>query len=506
MESSKSPRAWALASALVLAVLSGAAAPADAGATKDASLEEALSGFGDSTNGEQGGDTSLDDALSGFDDTSGGKTPTMSEPEEDDKASPPWLELTGAVTVSSSYNYAHKAPEADRTDYRGLSRLRGRLDLKLDADLAAGWKARLGASGYHDLAYQINGRDNYTTETLDEYESEARLKEAYILGSPLDSVDIKIGRQIVAWGRSDNIRVTDVLNPMDVREPGMVDIEDIREPLTMTRLDWYFGDWSVTGIAIHEIKFNFMPPYGSEFYPLTTPMPREEIPASTAQNTEYGLELAGIFPGFDISFYLADFYDDNFSLRSMPMVMAQPQVYPPPEGSVPFILVHDRLKMAGMAMNKSLGNFMVKMEAAWLDGFTFPQTGEKKFQRYDGLLGVEYTGYTETVISWEIAARHIPEHVAAIADAPLGVDPTVWQMALRYSQDFMHQTLHLQALVSVTGLDAAGGAFERVQLKYDIMDSMSTTVGVVAFQAGESAFFLNAGNNDRAFLEVKYSF
>ncbi|MDH5510630.1 MAG: hypothetical protein OEZ32_09790 [Nitrospinota bacterium] len=505
MGSSKSKRSWKLAPVFAMALLIGGGGSAGA-ETGGVSLDEALSGFDDSGNEEQSADTGLDDALSGFDDAPKEQAPAQSEPMQRDKTAAPWLDLTGATTVSSSYNYAQKAPLPGKTDYRGMSRLRGRLDLKLDADLPLGWKARVGASGYHDLAYSINGRDNYTEETLEEYESEVRLKEAYITGSPIRSVDIKIGRQIAAWGRSDNIRVTDVLNPMDIREPGMVDIEDIREPVTMSRIDFYFGDWSLTGIAIHEIKFNFMPAYGSDFYPLDTPMPPEEIPSSSAESTEYGMALSGIFPGFDISIYLADFYDDNFSLKSAPMIMTVPTIHPPPAGAVPFTLVHNRLKMVGLSMNKALGNFMAKMEAAWLDGYKFAPTGDEIFQRYDGLLGIEYTGFTETMFSFEIAARHIPDHVSAIADAPLGVNQTEWQMALRYTQDFMHQTVHLLALVSVMGLDGAGGAFERLQLKYDIIDSMSATIGVVAFQSGDTPFLMTAEDNDRAFLEIKYSF
>ena len=451
-------------------------------------------------------DQSLEDALSGFDAPQEELSPAPEPETEKAPAAKPWLELSGALAVSSSYNYAHQAPDTGKTDFRGLSRLRGRLDVKLDADLPWGWKARVGGAAYHDLAYSMNGRDNYTPQTLEEYESEARLKEAYIMGSIFPSLDIKIGRQIVAWGKSDNIRVTDVLNPMDIREPGMVDIEDIREPVTMTRLDWYVGDWSVTAIAIHEIKFNFMPAYGSEFYPLSTPMPPEEIPSSTADNTEYALALSGIFPGFDIAFYLADFYDDSFSLKSAPMIMTTPAIYPPPPGAVPFTLAHNRLKMAGFSINKALGNFLAKVEGAWFDGYKFPLTGEKTFQRVDGLLGLEYTGFTETMISLEVAARTVLAHEPPIAEAPLGVDATEWQAALRYTQDFAHQTIHLTLLVSVMGLDGAGGAFERAQVKYDVMDSLSATAGVVAFQSGDTPFFLNVADNDRAFLEVKYSF
>ena len=36
----------------------------------------------------------------------------------------------------------------------------------------------------------------------------------------------------------DNLRVTDVLNPMDLRVPGLTDIDDLRLPVTMIKLDY----------------------------------------------------------------------------------------------------------------------------------------------------------------------------------------------------------------------------------------------------------------------------
>ena len=81
---------------------------------------------------------------------------------------------------------------------------------------------------------------------LDAYEQESELREVYLQGALASALDIKVGRQIVVWGKSDNIRITDVLNPIDNREPGLVDIEDVRLPLTMSRLDFYFGDWGLS--------------------------------------------------------------------------------------------------------------------------------------------------------------------------------------------------------------------------------------------------------------------
>ena len=123
----------------------------------------------------------------------------------------------------------------------------------------------------------------------------------YIQGSLTKSLDVKIGRQIVVWGKSDNIRVTDVLNPLDIREPGLTDIEDLRLPVTMSRLDYYIGDWSLTGIAIHEIRFNKRPEYGSDFYPGSQPPPHEDKPDHCGNNTEYAVAINTAFSNRQVS-------------------------------------------------------------------------------------------------------------------------------------------------------------------------------------------------------------
>jgi len=166
----------------------------------------------------------LEDILGGFEDA----------PPEIKKEKPPKAEyeksafdITGSSTLSTAYNYSHKAPEEGATDYRGLSRLRAELLLELDTRLADDWKAFIRGKGFYDASYAINGRGEYTNDTLNTYENEVELRDFYILGKVSPSIDIKIGRQIVAWGKSDNIRVLDILNPLDNREPGMVDIEEM---------------------------------------------------------------------------------------------------------------------------------------------------------------------------------------------------------------------------------------------------------------------------------------
>jgi len=179
-------------------------------------------------------DSEIDDIMGGFEDEFPAAEPSAREPEEIVERA--W-ELNGSATLASSYNYAHKKPAPGATDYRGLSRLRAELQLDLDVDLPDNWKMFVSGRGFYDFAYDLNGRDRYNDDVLTTYGDELEFRDVYLQGKLHKNVDVKIGRQIIVWGRSDNFRVTDVLNPMDLREPGMVDIEDLRLPVTMTRID-----------------------------------------------------------------------------------------------------------------------------------------------------------------------------------------------------------------------------------------------------------------------------
>lgn len=413
-------------------------------------------------------DGSLDDVLGGFDDAA----PTVTTPSIEEAKEP--KQLSGALTLSTAYNYARHSPVTNsQDDYRGLSRLRVKLNLEHDYGFSANWRSRVTGYGYYDLAYQINGRDDYTDKVLDECESEIELGEAWVQGKLNKQTDLKLGRQIVAWGKSDNIRITDLINPMDNRDPGMTDIEDLRLPLAMARLDYYVGDWGITALAIPEIRFNKTPPYGSDFYPMATPMPNEAIPSGT----EYGLAANGIFSGWDLSLYWASLYDDNPTL-----VNAQ--------------LEHRRIKMLGSALNVAIDNWLLKAEAAHLQDLSDNSLPNDRFNRTDTLLGVEYSGFRDTTLSLEIANRH-PHHQAVNDE---------WQTALRYKGDFMHARLHLLAVASLFGESLDEGGFGRYSAAYDLADGLTLTGGVVTYHSGSKFPFGMYGENDRVFVDLKYSF
>ena len=460
-------------------------------------LDGVLGGFDDDAGklDEQASDQKFDAVLQGFGTEQEKEQKPTDSSNSADKEPHPFLSrftLDGWLQFGTAYNFAHETPENGATDWQGFSRSRIDLQLDLTARITDSWSAKIGAKGFYDALYSLKGRDEYTQDVLDEYEDELELREVYVQGQILDNLDLKTGRQIVVWGKSDSIRVTDVLNPLDMREPGMTDIEDLRLPVSMTKLDYYFGDWELSGMAIHEIRFNKLPAYGYDFYQADNPLPPEDKPESSLDNTEWAFSLSGIFSGWDLDLYYARVFNDTPHLVGSNNVGTS-------------TLQHERLQMFGIAYNRAMGNWLFKTEAALLDGIEYSGSPGSYF-RFDGLIGVEYSGVTNTTVSLEFADRHINDFDTVVENPPDGVLEDMYQLAFRFDRSFLNETMKLSLLAMLYGPSSANGAFERLSLEYDLNDTVMLRGGVVLYQSGDLINMQEVDDNDRLFAEIRYSF
>ncbi len=71
--------------------------------------------------------------------------------------------------------------------------------------------------------------------------SDLDLREFY-LDLAGDRGKLRLGRQQVVWGKTDGLRLLDLINPQDFREFILDDFIDSRIPLWMARGDYYIGD------------------------------------------------------------------------------------------------------------------------------------------------------------------------------------------------------------------------------------------------------------------------
>jgi hypothetical protein len=482
--------ALALSFAL-LATSARAQDPAAGGDDGDAeSLEETLGGFDDEE----------DDPYGGFDDDDGFET-NADEGDERDEPERFW-DLTGDLSLGASYNYLSHS-SATGTHYGNLSRLRAQLDLQLDLRLPADWKGRIEGYGFYDFAYELKGRNDFTSDVLDDYEWEIDFREVWVQGSPFSSLDLKLGRQIVNWGRSDTLRVIDVINPLDNREPGLVDIEDLRLPVTMARVDYYpkwipreAGDWSLQLLVIPEFRQDRNPSVGSDFNPLNPDalpfaLPEPNTPRQFGSAPEYGAAVSGIFSGWDVSLYLARIYQNTrFAQGGL-------------KGD-------SHVTLAGGGGNLTIGSWLLKTELAYFYGIEYARvTAAPPFlaatdkSRLDAMGGIEYYGIDDAQIAFEVVNRHIFKFQSA--QKPLQSEDSL-ESALRITLDFLNDRLQVTGVGLILGSHAQNGSVVRIESRYELADALFLQGGIVLYQEGDNIAFDTIGDNDRLFLRIEYAF
>ncbi|MBE9568136.1 MAG: DUF1302 family protein, partial [Proteobacteria bacterium] len=475
-------------------------------------LEDAMSGFDDfdkpatstpaTTAKEDSGDDLSDLDESGFgdsdlDDSSSGDHYIGNAADRDIDTKADWYTISGYTSLLGAYNYAQSdqsvvAPGDMPMDFSGLSRARVKGGLTLEMKHGDNWRSKFDVMAWYDASWAINGRDGYTQDVLDTYESFYDLKDAYIQGSLNRSLDLKFGRQVVIWGKSDSIRITDIINPLDNREPGMVDIEDLRLSETMTRMDYYFGHWGLSAIIIHEPRLEIEPAFGSDYRPsdvFGTPIPYARFPDRTepswsTDNTQYAMSLDGHFTGWDLSLYAANVFDNRFDIEII---------------NTAAVRYYDKINMLGFAGNVVSGSWLFKAESAFINDINYRSTDRKN--RLDLLIGFDYMGIKDTVLSLELADRHIfdyEEHMLTLTLEQAALQGTIpdfvrqdsLQLAFRSSYSFDHDNATVTYLLSLAGGNGAGdsfdGGFQRLWIDYKYTDAISLDAGIVDYIGGNS--------------------
>jgi hypothetical protein len=112
----------------------------------------------------------------------------------------------------------------------------------------------------------------YQDDSRDSLKFENRLREAYIDLNLADApISFRIGRQQVIWGESDQFRLMDIWNPLDLtwhlqQEP----FEKIRKPLWLVKTLWdieRLGPFSNAFVEVVWNPFDFQPGVKADFLP-----------------------------------------------------------------------------------------------------------------------------------------------------------------------------------------------------------------------------------------------
>jgi hypothetical protein len=120
--------------------------------------------------------------------------------------------------------------------------------------------------------------------------------------------------------------------------------------------------------------------------------------------------------------------------------------------------------------------------------------------------GVEYYGFNETTLALEIVNRHSFDYEGPVLSLPTFLRENSVEYAFRYTADWMNARLSTTLLVILFGSKVQDGAIVRAQGSYTFRDGLVGTLGLLIYEDGDLPPLNLWGNNDRVFIDLKYSF
>jgi len=196
------------------------------------------------------------------------------------------------------------------------------------------------------------------------------LREAYLdlYGFLLPDLDIRIGRQRIAWGTADKLNPTDNLNPYDLE-----DIWDFGRHLgsNAIKASYYLGDYTLTGVYIPVFIPAVLPTqdWAQALSPELALPPgftqnnledQIQTPENTLKNFTAAFKIAKNFFGYDFSMSYLYGWDDlpivtNVGLTPVNLTGAV---------DIATTLAYKRMQVFGLDMAGSLGKIGVWAEGA----------------------------------------------------------------------------------------------------------------------------------------------
>jgi hypothetical protein len=289
-------------------------------------------------------------------------TVTAAAADSLDTGSPsPALSIGGAVVTDGRFTTTPN-PQVSYQEYR--------LNLAADARPtqqatfhAEAWLLTTGISSNITSSSDLFNLQNVVPLTLD-------LREAYfeLKGFLLDSVDLKVGRQRIAWGTADRLNPTDNVNPYDLRDPW-----DFGRHLGSdgAQLSVYAGGLRLTGLVIGTFRPAVLPQgaWATALAPAASGVPSGvtvgtstvsvSLPgASLLDSMTAGLKVKGSLLGWDLSAsYL-------YGRQSLPAYSINVTMTSPTTANVATSLVYPREHVFGADLAGSIFGIGVWGEAA----------------------------------------------------------------------------------------------------------------------------------------------
>jgi hypothetical protein len=189
------------------------------------------------------------------------------------------------------------------------------------------------------------------------------------------ALDLRVGRQVVAWGKTDLVNPTDHLSPRDFTDPLESDDErlgiwGVRPRLQLGGVLWEGAVVPIFTASVLPLESpRWSPPFPSQIpnpfnpsqsIPLVYEVMPEREPATTLANMQYATKVSGSLRGWDVS---ASYFD---GWEEVPRLRRELDISDVGTGTVRLTPEHFRKRAAGGDVATVVRSFTVRGEAAYI--------------------------------------------------------------------------------------------------------------------------------------------
>jgi hypothetical protein len=377
--------------------------------------------------------------------------------------------------------------------------------LWLDCYLGQDW-IRGFASAYFD--YDPAFRD-WTDDKDEIYYIE--LNEAY-LTIDTERIDFILGKKMMRWGTGDGINPIDLINPRDYRDPIASARADARLPIFLANGIFLLGPVTVEGVLIPKPEVNKFSLPDSPWEPEGLKNLRKiaesgEIvlaskkePDTWFKNAEFASRISTVWKGFDLALLYYNGYTDDPVYHRDYMT----------DGRMRFTPRYQHYQAYGFNFAKGFDRATVRGELAVKPGLLFSiDSNDPSYEKdsdglvardlYQGIIGIDRTFFTNLYVNLQFFTDLIED-----GQETLVLRRKTHGFTFEISDKFLDDDL-TAGFRGMYFTSNEGSACE-IFAEYKIGDHWQIAPGYMNFSGPENSRLGQFGDNDMAYLRLRYSF
>lgn len=408
--------------------------------------------------------------------------------------------LFGWITQKAGYGL--EAPGAPFSrQQRDWNKVESSVFVQFDTSINDNTNLRVSGKAYHDVIYTLNDDIDFSADERNKFHTRYEIKDLFLERQFENGAYLKLGNQLFAWGLAEYSRVTDLINTEDQFTFGQQDLEDIRLQVPAALLSFRAGNWTLDNVVTYDAGRNDLAPAGDEFdqflrlreagYSLSREQPKRRYETFVRASTHWAKG--------DLQIVAGDFNDNSLAVTSIAAT----------DTAIPHITYsQNRMKALGVAGNWVNGAWLYFAEMGIQQDKAVRPNAASYLGQLQGwgqkdqilsVMGVEYNGLRNLVLTFELDNTHTRQHDESMLDSTdqIGIGARVYWTTLNE---------RLKLIAVWNELVDADSNIGRVSVNYSWSDSLESGLLWMHYGSQRGSAFYDYRNNDILQFQLRYSF